>query len=204
MKEISIRNLADIHRISDVKLGKYQAEGVDIWDSRAVVKKLWNQRTKPPEWQELIGELTSEDETSHEYWKKEETREKVKKLQLSNSLAEGEQYKREDVDAAKMALGSAFKLSLMEAKATLPPQLTGLTEAEIEKVLDDIFRNTLENMSDLQSQLWTQIRDKYARSDDNGPDTEQGGSGDAAKPGSNRKPVVPRKRKAGAGSSPES
>lgn len=204
MKEISIRNLAEIHRVSDVILGKYQAQGVDIWDTRAVFKKLWSQRTKPPEWRELIHELTAEDESSHEYWKKEETKERVKKLQLANSLAEGEQFKREDTDAANMALGSAFKLALMEAKATLPPQLVGLTEAEIEKLLDGVFRKTLENMSDLRSQLWTQIKDKYARGEDARQDSIESGSGDAAKPGPDGKQVVPRKRKAGAGSSPES
>ncbi len=203
MKGISIRQLADIHRISDVKLGKYQHEGVDIWDTRAVVKKLWNQRTKPPEWQELIHELTAEDESSHEYWKKEETKERVKKLQLANSLAEGEQFKREDTDAANMALGSAFKLALMEAKATLPPQLVGLTEAEIEKLLDGVFRKTLENMSDLRSQLWTQIKDKYARGEDAGQDSIEGGGGDAAKPGPDGKRVVSRKRATRSRSGPE-
>jgi hypothetical protein len=201
IRDFSDEELGFLYRLPNGTLRGLKSKGCDPTDARSVVAAIRKSTRKPDEWREFFE---GEDETSHEYWKKEETREKVKKLQLSNSLAEGEQYKREDVDAAKMALGSAFKLSLMEAKATLPPQLTGLTEAEIEKVLDDVFRNTLQNMSDLQSQLWTQIRDKYARSDDNGPDTEQGGSGDAAKPGSNRKPVVPRKRKAGAGSGPES
>jgi hypothetical protein len=204
VKGISIRQLAEIHRISSVHLAKYQSQNVDIWDSRAVVRKLWKGRTKPPEWQELIDELTTEDESSHEYWKKEETKERVKKLQLANSLAEGEQFKREDTDAANMALGSAFKLSLMEAKATLPPQLVGLAEAEIEKLLDSVFRKMLEDMSDLGSQLWTQIKDKYARGEDAGPDPIAGGSGDAPQPGSNGKPVVPRKRAARSRARPKS
>ena len=197
MKEISIRNLAEIHRISDVKLGQYANQGVDIWDSRAVIKKLWTQRVKPPEWTALFDELTAEDESSHEYWKKEETKEKVNKLRLQNSLIEGEQFKREDVDAATMALGSAFKLALMEAKSVLPPQLVGLTEAEIEKLLDGVFRRTLENMSDLSSSTWTQIKEKYARGEDAGQDSGPGGTGNATEPGSNGKSVVPRKRKAG-------
>ena len=196
MKKISIRNLAEIHRISDVKLGQYAAQGVDIWDSRAVIKKLWFQRLKPPEWTALIGDLTAEDETSHDYWKKEETKEKVNKLRLQNSLIEGEQFKREDVDAATMALGSAFKLALMEAKSVLPPQLVGLTEAEIEKLLDGVFRRTLENMSDLSSSTWTQIKEKYARGEDAGQDSGSSSTSDAAQSGPNGKPVVPRKRKA--------
>lgn len=197
MKEISIRNLAEIHRISDVKLGQYANQGVDIWDTRAVVKKLWHQRLKPPEWTALLDELTAEDESSHEYWKKEETKEKVNKLRLQNSLIEGEQFKREDVDAATMALGSAFKLALMEAKSVLPPQLVGLTEAEIEKLLDGVFRRTLENMSDLSSSTWTQIKEKYARGEDAGQDSGPGGTGNATEPGSNGKQVVPRKRAPG-------
>jgi hypothetical protein len=203
MKEISIRNLAEIHRISDVKLGQYANQGVDIWDSRAVIKKLWTQRVKPPEWTALFDELTAEDESSHEYWKKEETKEKVNKLRLQNSLIEGEQFKREDVDAATMALGSAFKLALMEAKSVLPPQLVGLTEAEIEKLLDGVFRRTLENMSDLSSSTWTQIKEKYARGEDAGQDSGSGSTGDASKPGSDGKSVVPRKRKAGSRTRPE-
>ena len=197
MKEITIRNLADIYRISDVKLGQYQHQGVDIRDAREVVKKIWSHRSKPPEWQDAIANLTAEDETSHEYWKKEETKEKVNKLRLQNSLIEGEQFKREDVDAATMALGSAFKLALMEAKSVLPPQLVGLTEAEIEKLLDGVFRRTLENMSDLSSSTWTQIKEKYARGEDAGQDSGSGGAGDAPKPGSDGKPVVPRKRASG-------
>ena len=197
MKEITIRNLADIYRISDVKLGQYQHQGVDIRDAREVVKKIWSHRSKPPEWQDAIANLTAEDESSHEYWKKEETKEKVNKLRLQNSLIEGEQFKREDVDAATMALGSAFKLALMEAKSVLPPQLVGLTEAEIEKLLDGVFRRTLENMSDLSSSTWTQIKEKYARGEDAGQDSGSGGAGDAPKPGSDGKPVVPRKRASG-------
>lgn len=197
MRELTIRNLADIYRISDVKLGAYQNQGVDIRDAREVVKKIWSHRSKPPEWQDTIANLTAEDESSHEYWKKEETKEKVNKLRLQNSLIEGEQFKREDVDAATMALGSAFKLALMEAKSVLPPQLVGLTEAEIEKLLDGVFRRTLENMSDLSSSTWTQIKEKYARGEDAGQDSGPGGTGNATEPGSNGKPVVPRKRKAG-------
>lgn len=197
MKEITIFKLAEIHRISHTKLAQYHQQGVDVWDSRAVVKKLWSQRSKPPEWASLIDDLTAEDETSHEYWKKEETKEKVNKLRLQNSLIEGEQFKREDVDAATMALGSAFKLALMEAKSVLPPQLVGLNEAEIEKLLDGVFRRTLENMSDLSSSAWTQIKEKYARGEDAGQDSGPGGTGNATEPGSNGKPVVPRKRSAG-------
>lgn len=203
MKELTIRNLADIYRISDVKLGQYQHQGVDIKDAREVVKKIWHQRSKPPEWQDTISNLTAEDEGSHEYWKKEETKEKVNKLRLQNSLIEGEQFKREDVDAATMALGGAFKLALMEAKAVLPPQLVGLTEAEIEKLLDGVFRRTLENMSDLSSSTWAQIKEKYARGEDAGQDSGSGSAGDATKPGSNGKSMVPRKRATSAGAGPE-
>lgn len=202
MKSISIRNLAEIHRISDVKLGEYHAQGCDVWDSRAVVRKIWFQRQKPPEWRALFDELTKEDENSHDYWKKEETKEKVNKLRLQNSLIEGEQFRREDVDAATMALGSAFKLALMEAKSTLPPQLVGLTEAEIEKLLDAVFRKTLEDLSDLSSAMWNQIKAKYANNDD-GSDSGSGGAGDASKPGPKRKRVVSRQREAGAGASTE-
>lgn len=202
MKEVSIRTLAEIYRISDVKLGQYQKQGVDIWDAREVIRKMWNQRTKPPEWAEVISALAAEDETSHEYWKREETKEKVNKLRLQNSLIEGEQFKREDVDAATMALGSAFKLALMEAKSTLPPQLVGLTEAEIEKLLDAVFRKTLSDLSDLSSTAWTQIKAKYANSDDR-QDSGSGGAGDASKPGPDGKPVVQRQRKAGSGASAE-
>lgn len=204
MKEISIRNLAEIHRVSDVKLGQYVNQGCDIWDTRAVVRKIWFQRQKPPEWQALFDELTKEDENSHDYWKKEETKEKVNKLRLQNSLIEGEQFKREDVDAATMALGSAFKLALMEARSVLPPQLVGLTEAEIEKLLDAVFRRTLENMSDLSSSTWTQIKEKYARGEDAGQDIGPGGTGDAPEPGSNGKRVVSRKRAPGSRTSAES
>lgn len=193
IRDFSDEELGFLYRLPNGTLRGLKSKGCDVTDARSVVGAIRKSTRKPDEWREFFE---GEDETSHEYWKKEETREKVKKLQLANSLAEGEQYKREDVDAAKMALGSAFKLSLMEAKATLPPQLTGLTESEIEKVLDDVFRKTLENMSDLQSQLWTQIRDKYARGDDTGSDIEQGGGGDAAKPGPVGQRVVPRKRAA--------
>ena len=200
-RDFSDEELCFLYRLPTQTLRGVRNKGGDVTDARSVIALIRKSTRKPDTWRDFFE---GEDETSHEYWKKEETKEKVEKLRLQNSLIRGEQYKAEDVDAAKLALGSAFKLALMEAKSTLPPQLVGLTESEIEKLLDAVFRKTLENMSDLQSQMWTQIREKYARGDDNaGQDSEQGGGGNAAKPGPDSKRLVPRKRKTGSGSSAE-
>ena len=200
-REFTDEELCFLYRLPTQTLRGIRNKGGDVTDARSVLALIRKSTRKPDTWRDFFE---GEDETSHEFWKKEETKEKVDKLRLQNSLIRGEQYRAEDVDAAKLALGSAFKLGLMEAKSTLPPQLVGLTEAEIEKLLDAVFRKSLENMSDLQSQMWTQIREKYARSDDNtGSDTEQGGGGDEAKPGPVGKRLVSRKRQAGSGSSSE-
>lgn len=201
IRDFNDEELCFIYKLPTQTLRGIRNKGGDLTDARSVVGMIRKTTRKPDTWRDFFE---SEDETSHEYWKKEETKEKVKKLALANSLAEGEQFKREDVDAAKLALGSAFKLSLMEAKATLPPQLVGLTEAEIEKLLDGVFRKTLENMSDMSSVLWTQIIEKYARNEDSEADTGAGGSSDASQSGPDGKRVVPRKRAAGPRASAES
>jgi len=200
IRDFNDEELCFLYKLPTQTLRGIRNKGGDLTDARSVVGMIRKTTRKPDTWRDFFE---AEDETSHEYWKKEETKEKVKKLALANSLAEGEQFKREDVDGAKLALGSAFKLSLMEAKATLPPQLVGLTEAEIEKLLDAVFRKTLENMSDMSSTLWTQIIQKYARDEDGETDTGKSDGGNAPEPGPDGKRVVPRKRAAGSRPSPE-
>lgn len=184
---ITDADFARIYRLPEGTLRGMKAKGADPSDARTILSLLRKTSRKPDTWADFF----KEDEDSPEYWKKEKEKETVRGLRLKNALAEGEQYRREDVDAAKMQLGSAFKLALMEARAQLPPQLAGLDEAKVDQILDAEFRKMLANLSDLESAMWNQIREKYARGEEN---SQPGGGGDEAQPGPDRKPVVPRKR----------
>lgn len=194
-KTISDEIFASIYKVPEATLRGIRAKGGDPWDARSIVSLLRKTTRKPDTWVDFF----KEDEDSPEYWKKEKEKETVRGLRLKNSLAEGEQFKREDVDAATMQLGSAFKLALMEARAQLPPQLAGLDEAGVDRILDAEIRKILTNLSDLGSALWNQIREKYARGEDN---SQPGDGSDAAQPGPNSQRLVSRKRAAGSGSHP--
>ena len=85
------------------------------------------------------------------------------RIEFANAVARGEFFPREDVDAANMQLGTAFKLAIAEAKATWPPQLAGLDEVGIDKRLDETFRVMLTNLSDLESALWQEVSAKCAK-----------------------------------------
>lgn len=186
-RHISDEDFARIYKIPEATLRGLRAKGGDPSDARTIFALLRKTTRKPDTWIDFF----KEDEDSPEYWKKEKEKETVRGLRLKNALAEGEQYRREDVDAAKMQLGSAFKLALMEARAQLPPQLAGLDESGVDRILDAEIRKILANLSDLESATWNQIREKYARGEEN---SQPGGGSDAPEPGSNGKPVVPRKR----------
>lgn len=161
-KAPTLVSLAKLHHVAESILSRWQKQGIDIYDSRAVCLKVWNARKTAPEWSETIDAMRSDlDEGSERYWRREKLKRETEKLQLHNDLASGEQYKRADVDAANLALGSAFKLALSESESVLPPQLVGLSEAEIEKVLRDMNRKLLTDLSDMQSGLWQGILAKY-------------------------------------------
>lgn len=162
----------DIYKLPPQTLRGLKAKGGDPADARTMFAKLRETSRKPDTWREYFAE----DEDSTEYWKREKEKEQVRGLRLKNSLTEGEQFRREDVDAAKMALGSAFKLALMEAQAQLPPQLAGLDEAGVEAVISAEFSKILGHLSDMSSAMWQSILKKYATDED----SQQGGSGNEA------------------------
>lgn len=200
-KKFSNADYCQIYRIPESTLRGLREKGADPSDARTVFAALRKTTRKPDTWREFFSGGDGEED-SKEFWQKREIQEKVRKLELANALVEGEQFLREDVDAANMQLGTAFKLALMEAQSQLPPQLAGLDEAGVERVLTAEFRRILGNMSDLSSALWNKIREKYEK----GESESDPGSGDGsneAEPGPKRKRVVRGKRSAGARSRAE-
>lgn len=163
----SLVRYAEIYHLSESLLSRWRKDGVDLDDSREVFRKLWNSRTSAPEWTSLLDELRADlNATSEKFWRREKVRAEAQRIELANGLTRGEQMKREDVDAANMALGSAFKLATAEAQSVLPPQLVGLAEAEIEKALAATFRKMLGNLADLESTLWSNVLAKYQNAGD--------------------------------------
>jgi hypothetical protein len=158
----SLVTLAKIHNVSESILSRWKAAGINIQDSREIVKKVWASRTTAPTWQSTIDGLQGGlDSNSERYWRREKLKREAEKLELQNAMSRGEMFRREDTDAANMALGSAFKLAIMESQSVLPPQLAGLNEAEIEKVLADHNRRMLSDLSDLSSGLWQAVMAKH-------------------------------------------
>lgn len=195
-KKFTNADYCQIYRLAESTLRGLREKGADPSDARTVFAALRKTTRKPDTWREFFSGGDGEEDTK-EFWQKREIQEKVRKLELANALAEGEQFLREDVDAANMQLGTAFKLALLEAQAQLPPQLAGLDEAGVDQVLAAEFRRILGNMSDLSSALWNKIREKYEKGEGES-DTEPSGGGDEAQPGPKRKRVVRGKREAGA------
>ena len=195
LSKITEAQFLEIYKLPSQTLRGLKAKGGDPEDARTIFALLRQTTRKPDSWREFFAE----DEDSAEYWKKEKEKETVRGLRLKNSLTEGEQFRREDVDAAKMALGSAFKLALMEAQSQMPPQLAGLDEAGVEKILSEGFAKILGQLSDLSSSMWQSILKKYANDEDSQP----GGGGHEAESAHAGKPVVSRKRAAGSRSGPE-
>jgi len=168
---------------------------VDVYDSRSIIRKIWSLRTKPPEWTSLHSSLVkNEDEDSHDYWKKEKTKEEVERLRLANAKSAGDMFDRVDGEAVMVSWASALNLALSELKATLPPQIAGLDEATVEIRLDEEFRKLQENLSDLESQLWQKVYDKYRTGIEEAPADEASGGDRKAPAKKDRKPVVQRPR----------
>ena len=162
----TLRELADLHKIDHSLLGRWQREGLDIWDSREVAIKALKSRTPVKSWIETKSSLFSDsDEDSHEYWKREKTKEEVEGLRLKNAKAAGEMFDRADGEKVKEQVAAAFKIGLAERRGTAPQILAGKEEAWISKWMDDADHELLTNLSDLESALWKEVFDQYASSD---------------------------------------
>lgn len=156
--------LAETHHISDSVLSRWRTSGVDVTDSREVVRKIWKARTKPPGWKSLFDELTrSTDDDSKEALQRRKLLAEAERIELANSVAKGEYFPREDVDAANWSFGTAVKMKLAELEATLPPQLAGLDEVGVAKVLHESYFRMLSELSDLDSALWVEVMAKCAK-----------------------------------------
>lgn len=199
-KGLSIAALSPIYRVAEKNLGKWQAEGLDVYDAREVVRKIWKGRTKPPEWDRTFGELTAgAGEDTKEYWQKEKLKEDAEWGRIRNAKARGECFDRADGEAAQLALSSAFKLALAEMEATLPPILAGMDEAGISEKLSEKYRELLEHLADDSSALWEEIYSKYATGDESESAQPAGAVGAKAKAEGKRQRGVRAQRAIGSG-----
>jgi len=169
---VSLLDLAEIHKISDSKLAKWRKEGVDVFDTRSVVTRIWGLRRKPPEWIPTFGKLTDGGESgTHEAAKKLKTEAEVKRLNLINERLAGDSYAKADCDEIMAAWMAALSLGFTEMQAMLPPQLEGLTAAKIEVELSDALHNLRENLSNLSSDLWERVYQSATPDENQSPAT---------------------------------
>jgi hypothetical protein len=193
-KRLTDEQLCSIYRIPNPTLRSIKNKGADIYDARSVIAIIRNSTRKPDEWKDFfeVG-----DTDSHEYWKKEKTKEEVERLRLANAKSSGEMFDRVDGESVMVAWVSALKLSLAELLATLPPQLAGLDEAGVESRLADEFHKMQANLGDLESELWKKVYDKYSNGTADTPADGEGGGGGNTSTENNSQRVVPPKRQAG-------
>jgi len=166
--------------------------GCDIEDARSVFRMLMRTTRKPDEWKDFFAE----DEDSHEYWKREKTKEEVEGLRLKNAKAAGEMFDRVDGDRIQEQASAALRLALLERRGTAPQLLAGKEEAWISDWFDREDHKMLEDLSDLESGLWEEVFEKYAATSDDATK----GQGTEAKAPKNGKRVVRGKRASGSGS----
>lgn len=180
-RPLSLRDLEEVHRVSHSHLAKWQKEGVDVYDSRSIARKIWSLRRRPPEWIEVYDSLMkSADDDSHEGLKRQKTKEEVEKLKIQNAKAKGDSFDRQDGEAVMASWIAALKLAHTEMIAMCPPQLVGLTESQIETFLSDSFRDMMTNLSDLQSQLWQEVYEHYITECEEPPANDAGSESDQA------------------------
>ena len=149
-RDITDEAYCDIYRLPVATMRGMKARGADPSDARTVFAALRETTRKPDSWREFfeVG-----DKDSHDYWKKEKTKEEVERLRLANAKSSGDMFDRVDGETVMVAWTSALNLALAEMKATLPPQLAGMDESSVDEMLDNEFRKLQENLSDLESQL---------------------------------------------------
>lgn len=150
-------------------------------------KALIDSTRKPDSWKEFFE---TPDQDSHDYWKKEKTKEEVERLRLANAKSAGDMFDRVDGESVMVSWASALNLALAEMRATLPPQIAGLDEASVEARLEEEFRKMQENLSDLESQLWQKVYDKYRTGIEEAPPDEKGSGNRKAPAKKNGKPMV--------------
>ena len=159
---VTIHALAEIFKISDLHLSKWEKEGSDIRDARQVVAKIWSLRKKPPNWVETFTRLAEgESDDTHEGWKKRKTIAEVKLKEVALQKAKGESFDRKDGENVMAAVASALTLRLTEFQSMIPPQLEGLSADGIEVIVGNELRKVREDLADLESELWTRVYENY-------------------------------------------
>ena len=161
-KPPSEEQLAAVYRVPLGTLRSMRTRGCDPTDARTVFAMLMKTTRKPDQWKDFFA---SEDEDSHEYWKREKTKEEVEGLRLKNSKAAGEMFDRVDGDRIMQQIAAAFKLGLSHRRGTSPQMLAGKDEAWIAEWTEEEDQKLLEELSDLGSALWKEVFDSYATSD---------------------------------------
>ena len=164
--------IAALYRVPVQTLSSMRQRGCDVTDAREFFRALMKTTRKPDEWREFFAEA---DEDSHEHWKKQKTKEEVERLRLMNSKAGGEMFDRADGERIQEAWASALNLALAERQATAPQLLAGKDEAWIADWFEDENRKVRENLSDLESALWQQVYERYAKTEESSVDGETGG-----------------------------
>ena len=158
MKLPSLGQVAWIYRLPEATLKAFRQRGCDVFDARQVFETLEKTSRKPDEWKEYF----ENQDDSHEYWKLQETKEKVEGLKLKNAKAAGEMFDKSDGERVQDAWASALQIALSERKATVPQILAGKDEAWISEWIEEEDRKLLAELSDLESGLWKQVYEKYS------------------------------------------
>ena len=156
---VSITDLAEIHKISDSLLSRWKREGTDVYDSRAVVSRIWNSRRKAPEWEATVDALTKGANAagSHEEIRRLKTQAELRRLDLINGRLAGDSFAKDDCQQVMASLGSALTLGLTEMSATLPSLLEGLDASGVSVPLDAAIYKLREQLGDLESELWQKV-----------------------------------------------
>ena len=186
--------LAAFWRVPIGTMRGWKTKGADPKDPRQVFTLLRKTTRKPDMWREVFE---TDDEDSHEFWKKEKDKEAAISLRLKNEKARGEVFERDDGEAVQSAWGSALVLAITERRGTEPQLLAGKDEAWIAEYMEEKDRRMLAELSDLESGLWQQVYEKYATGETSS-DEEKGGAYPPQGKADGKR-VVRRKRQSGSG-----
>lgn len=166
MSELSMRDLAALYDVSLGALQTWDREGVNIRDASVIAVQCLNARRCPAGWRKAKAALLEGEEAdTHEHWKKEKTKEEVEKLRLANAKASGEMFDKVDGERVQIAWAAALDLALSELVGTAPQILAGKDEAGISQWLEEESHRIRVELSDLESELWKEVFDKYAKVD---------------------------------------
>jgi|694.fasta_scaffold07272_1 hypothetical protein len=165
MPKRTIKDLLKLHGVTRDQLNAAKSNGVDIWNDEAV--KTWldtkRHRIKPgAEMSEEVGAtqtLAEIEEAIKRATNIDDVKILKEKVLALKGITAVQQETKELVPAgmvreAATSCFSVVRAELLKLTSDLPPQLSGLGETKIQKVLRENIIEVLERLSDAQSKIF--------------------------------------------------